>query len=156
LPHQEDILISKTIRKWNALAAVIVAVAVSSCATVSKDTTSKPSLSLSGTTWRIVEVGGTPVADPAQTEFRLDASGGVSGSTGCNTFTGSATVTGKKLAISPLATTRKACPAALATQETAILSALQSVREYEAGKGGQVNLLDHHEHVVIKLAPENP
>ena len=133
-----------------------VAMAISSCAATSKDTTTSPSLNLSGTTWRIAEVGGVTVADPAQTEFRLDSSGGVSGSTGCNTFTGSATVTGTRLAISPLATTRKACLPALQTQETAILSALQSVRSYEAGKGGGINLLDDDEDVVVRLARENP
>ena len=142
--------------KWRALAAVIVAVALSSCATVSKDTTTSPTLSLSGPTWRIVEAGDVDVADPAQTEFRLDASGGVSGNTGCNTFTGSATVTDKKLAISPLATTRKACLPPLDRQETAILSALQSVRSYKAGKDGQVNLLDDDDDVVIRLEREKP
>jgi len=149
-------VIPRTIGKWRPLIAVTLAMALSSCAAVSKDTTTSPSLSLSGTTWRMVEVGGVAVADPAQTEFRLDSSGGVSGSTGCNTFTGSATVSEKKLAISPLATTRKACTPPLQTQETAILSALQSVREYEAGEGGRVNLLDHDERVVIRLARENP
>ena len=133
-----------------------MAVAVSSCAAVSKDTTTSPSLNLSGTTWRIMEVGGVTVADPAQTEFRLDSSGSVSGNTGCNTFTGSATVTETKLAISPLSTTRKACSPALQTQETAILAALQSVRSYEAGKDGRVNLLDDDDDVVIRLKIENP
>src|SRR6185295_20197829 len=101
----------------------------------------------SGTTWRIVEAGGTAVADPAQTELRLDASGGVSGSTGCNNFTGSATVKEKKLKFSPLAMTRKACTPALQSQETAIVSALKSVEIYRAAEGGQVELLDDDEHV---------
>jgi len=156
--HQEDTLISRAIGRWTprVTATLALAVAVSSCATVSKNTTTTPSLSLSGTTWRIVEVGGVAVADPAQTEFNLDASGGVSVNTGCNTYTGSATVSGKKLTISPLATTRKACTPPLQTQETAILGALKSVREYESGERGQVNLLDDDDRVVIRLAPQNP
>ena len=135
---------------------MILAVAVSSCATVSKDTTTSPSLSLSGTTWRIVEASGNPIADPDETEFRLDSSGGVSGDTGCNDFTGSARVTDTNLVISPLATTRKACEPPLQSQETAILNALRSVRSFGPAEGGQVNLLDAGGKVVIRLAREHP
>jgi len=131
---------------------VTLAVVVSSCAHVSKDTTTSPSLSLSGTTWRIVEAGGTAVADPDETEFQLHSSGSLEGSTGCNDFTGSAKVTGTNLEISPLATTRKACEPPLQSQETAILSALQSVRSFGPAEGGQVNLLDANGQIVIRLA----
>jgi putative lipoprotein len=129
-----------------------LAVAVSSCAHVSEDTTTSPSLSLSGTEWHIVEAGGTPVADPSETEFQLHSSGSLEGSTGCNNFTGSATVTGMNLAISPLATTRKACTPPLQTQETAILSALQSVTSFGPADGSRVNLLDRGGKIVIRLA----
>jgi heat shock protein HslJ len=50
----------------------------------------------------------------------------VSGSTGCNRFTGTFTRTGASLRFSPLATTKMACPPTLDAQERAFLAALQA------------------------------
>jgi heat shock protein HslJ len=55
------------------------------------------------------------------------ADGGISGSTGCNSFHGDYTLDGTKLDIGPLAATKKACPSAEASkQEAGYLAALES------------------------------
>ena len=89
------------------------------------------SSSLAGTKWRLEDLSGAgAIADPPATlEFAED--GGVSGSTGCNRFTGTATVSGDAISFSPLATTRRACPEAQMLQERNYLGALGQARQYE-------------------------
>jgi len=89
-----------------------------------------PEAALTGTYWRAVTVDGTPAAQlPKKREahmmFRAEDNR-VSGSTGCNRFTGTFTRTGDNLHFSPLAVTKMACPAPLDAQERAFLAALQA------------------------------
>jgi heat shock protein HslJ len=76
-------------------------------------------------TWRIATVGGQPAFGPAEVVFGAD--GGISGSTGCNRFSGSTRMEDGVLQIvGPLATTRMACPGdGLAAQEEAVLGVLE-------------------------------
>jgi len=78
-----------------------------------------------GSRWRIVEVaGGTTVGDAT---LAFQAGGTLAGSTGCNHFNGTVSVRDARyLEVSPLATTRMACPDdQIAAQEQAVLDALQ-------------------------------
>jgi heat shock protein HslJ len=57
--------------------------------------------------------------------------GTVSGSSGCNTFTGGYTAQEGVIEIGPLASTQKACePAEVMTQEAAFLTAMQNATTY--------------------------
>ncbi len=56
--------------------------------------------------------------------------GTLSGSSGCNTFTGEYTVDGEKITVGPLATTMMACEEDVMTQEAQYLTALQSAAVY--------------------------
>lgn len=65
---------------------------------------------LAGTAWQLTSIADSTVApgdNPATLEFL--GNGRVAGNTGCNSTGGTYTVTGAKLAIGPLATTRMAC-----------------------------------------------
>lgn len=89
-----------------------------------------PDAALTGAYWRAVEISGQPAAPlPKKREAHLmfSAQGNrVSGSTGCNRFTGTFTQTGDNLHFSPLAITKMACLPALTAQERAFLAALQA------------------------------
>jgi hypothetical protein len=76
-------------------------------------------------TWRIATVDGRPALGDAEIVFGAD--GGLSGSTGCNRFTGSGRIEGGALRVdAPLATTRMACPGeGLSAQEDAVLGVLR-------------------------------
>jgi heat shock protein HslJ len=65
----------------------------------------------------------SPIADTELTA--TFENGAVSGSSGCNTYNGTYTLTGTTLAIGPLASTQKACDQPIMDQETAFLTALQ-------------------------------
>jgi heat shock protein HslJ len=89
-----------------------------------------PEAALTGTCWRAVTIDGSPAAQlPKKREAHIifSAEGKrVSGSTGCNRFTGTFKQIGDNLNFSPLAITKMACPPALNTQERAFLAALQA------------------------------
>ncbi len=66
---------------------------------------------------------------------------GVSGSTGCNTYNGSYTVTGSSIKISQLASTRKLCTDdAVNAQEAAILGALSGASTWAIGSDGNLTI----------------
>jgi heat shock protein HslJ len=89
-----------------------------------------PDAVLMGTYWRGVAIDGHPVAPlPKKREahLMLSAEGKrVSGSTGCNRFTGTFTQTGDSLHFSQMASTKMACLPPLDAQERAFLDALNA------------------------------
>lgn len=90
-------------------------------------------LPLEATAWQLETLAtGTDavssVVVPGQITFAAD--GTVSGTTGCNSFSGGYTVDGSSLTFGPLATTRMACPDDVAAQETAVLTGLESTASF--------------------------
>ena len=86
---------------------------------------------LPGTSWRLEDLAGAGVIDDAPASLEFSDGGRVSGSATCNRFTGTATLTGNAISFGPLATTRKACPEALMSQETRYLQALEVAERVE-------------------------
>lgn len=94
-------------------------------------------VALAGTAWT---VGGynngrqavVSVETGTTLTLQFGADGRVSGMGGCNAFTGAYTVDGDRLAIGPLAATRKACmqPPTVMAQEAAYLKALESTARF--------------------------
>jgi len=82
---------------------------------------------LTGTTWILVSIDDVAVAAGLEGTLAFDA-GAASGSSGCNTFSGTYTLSGQDLAFGPLATTRMACvDEAASAFEAAYLVALEGV-----------------------------
>lgn len=91
---------------------------------------------LTDTNWQItgLVIGGDAVASTingSETPISFGADGVVSGSTGCNAFTGSYTTSGTSLNVGQLATTKKACSQELSGQEQTILDALGNAASYD-------------------------
>lgn len=80
--------------------------------------------------WLAEDIGGRGVIDRAQSTFAFNDQGGVSGSGGCNQFSGPVEKWGASLTIGPLVSTRRACAPALMDQEDRFLAALEAVRSY--------------------------
>jgi heat shock protein HslJ len=99
---------------------------------------------LRGTNWKLVRLGEAPVevsagqAEP-QLVFASDALQ-VSGSGGCNRFTGGFTVEGDRVHLGPLAGTMMACVNGM-EQEQRLLKSLSRVERYRIS-GQQLELLD--------------
>lgn len=80
--------------------------------------------------WLAEDIRGRGVVDRMQTTLSIAADGTVSGSGGCNHYTGTATIAGARISFGPLATTRMACTPAVMEQEQKFFSALTVVRAF--------------------------
>jgi heat shock protein HslJ len=78
--------------------------------------------------------------------------GAVSGSSGCNTYNGTYTLTDSTLAIGPLASTKMACEQPIMDQEAAFLSALQGATGVRTD-GANVTLTAADGSNAVTLAP---
>lgn len=77
----------------------------------------------------------------------------ISGTTGCNSFTGSYRIVGSTLIVGQLATTKMGCPDDLAAQEAAILAALDQATSYSV-RGETATLRDRDGRMVLGLVRE--
>jgi heat shock protein HslJ len=95
----------------------------------------EPARPLLDTTWAlntVVGAGGTASSVPAGVTARIafTADGRVTGNTGCNSFSGTATVTGDRVTFGDLASTRRACIGAGGSVEADMLRVLQGTVTY--------------------------
>ena len=96
---------------------------------------------LVGPTWHLAALGGDRPAGPEAT-LTFSDDGRVSGTTGCNRVTGTYDLgAGGALSLSPLGTTRMACPPPAVEQERRVLDALARVDRAQV-EGGRLVLLD--------------
>jgi heat shock protein HslJ len=95
---------------------------------------------LAGTSWAVVSIGGAPVVEGSGPHLTFGADGNASGSTGCNSMSGSYTTDGAALTLGPMATTRMACEENLMAQEAAVLQALTGVSGWEIDSDGLLHL----------------
>lgn len=92
------------------------------------------SLALDGTSWRVIGYNNgrqavVSVLSGTELSMAFAADGRVSGSAGCNNYTGSYTASGSSLTFGPAATTRRMCaqPEGVMEQEQGFLNALATV-----------------------------
>jgi heat shock protein HslJ len=91
---------------------------------------------LAGTTWEVIGYNNgkqavTSVLADTSITLQFNSDGTLSGSSGCNTYNGSFTVSGNQITIGPLASTRMACSQELMDQESLYLAALGSAATYQ-------------------------
>ena len=120
---------------------ILVVAACDSTGTGSNTTPEPTSAAdLAGTSWTLVSIGGTPVVEASGPHLTFGAGGNASGSTGCNSMSGTYATDGAALTFGPLATTRMACEENLMAQETAVLQALEGVSGWEIDADGLLHL----------------
>lgn len=114
--------------RLRALAAVVLVLVLPMLGCTASDDATQ----LQGPTWRSVEMRGEPVTEDPPVTATFAADDTVAGSSGCNRYTGPATVTGDRLEVGPLASTMMACePATVMDREAAYLQALESADRWE-------------------------
>jgi len=111
------------------------------------------SASLEGMAWLVEDIAGQGVIDRAQTTISFDAPGRVSGSGGCNRFTGVATLAGEALKLELIAATRRACVPALMDQEQKFFKAIEAVRSYSVDANELLHLKGANGEALLRLAP---
>ena len=112
--------------------------------TFARQVTPEP-LPLVGTTWTLSSISSgdavTSVISGTEITVVFSTDNTVSGSAGCNGFSGRYTTAGDSLSFSPLATTRMACKKYVMAQEQVFLDAMSRVRSY-AIDGAQLTVFD--------------
>jgi heat shock protein HslJ len=114
---------------------------------------------LAGTQWQMQDYAGATgfvtVLKGAVPTIEFGKDDQVSGTGGCNDYTGTYTVDGDALTFGPLAATMKACsePEGVMEQETAFMSLLQSATGFKLD-GGQLHILNDKGYLVILLNPQ--
>ena len=124
---------------WISLVIVLMSVGCSEKKTVQSGAANtnppgqaKPEANLVGTEWRLADLGGAGIIDNSQASLAFPEAGRVAGNGSCNRFTGSVTISGETMKISPLASTRMACMSeAGSNQEMKYLKALEGATRYE-------------------------
>ncbi|MEB3229299.1 MAG: META domain-containing protein [Synechocystis sp.] len=109
---------------------------------------------LEATAWVLTESDSIKPVNGTIAKIRFQG-GRVSGSTGCNNFNGSYTVTGNRLTIAEaIATTRKACPGELATQEQTLLQLLPQLSQFRVNDQGYLEMSDGDKTATLVFIPE--
>ncbi len=85
---------------------------------------------LVGSDWVVVKMDGHAVRGTRVPALTFGRDGRVSGTSGCNRFSGSYSESGGRLEFGPLATTRMACPGALGQQEITFFQIMSKVTGY--------------------------
>ena len=103
---------------------------------------------LEGPDWRVEEIAGVPGPE-AVLRFEGDR---VSGSGGCNRFSGTFEITGEGIGFGPAAATRRACPEPLMAQEQALFGALAEVWRFDFDAEGRLLLIGGGEEVLVRAS----
>lgn len=80
-----------------------------------------------GIEWQVFEISGAPVSDGVKVTLAQSEAGRISGTTGCNRYTGPISASEGKIAIGAIAVTRMMCPEPQMQAEAAFLSAVTKV-----------------------------
>ena len=94
------------------------------------------SAALQGDAWVVEDINGGGVIDNSNVTITFSPDGIVSGSGGCNNFSGKYEASGNDLTVSSgIAMTRKACAPALMAQDQRLLTILQNAKNYSINNG---------------------
>lgn len=91
---------------------------------------------LGGATWLLEDLTGHGVIDNSHVTLEFKTDGKVSGSGGCNRYSGSATLKGSVITFTPMASTMMACAPALMDQEMRYFAALTRADTVSIDKTG--------------------
>lgn len=109
---------------------------------------------LVGKLWKFEQIEKDPIQAPKETKLLFHKEGRVTGSTGCNHFSGAFKLTGESsLQFGGFATTRMACFPKLQKQEDRLLKTLEKVQSYFWDQEGWLYLKDAKGEVLLKLSP---
>jgi len=86
---------------------------------------------LAGTSWQLLQLGPNGALSENLPTLSFSKDGKVTGSGGCNTFTGTVTESGMAITFGALATTKMSCSEEVNAQEAAYLKALGQAQTFE-------------------------
>lgn len=104
---------------------------------------------LTGREWVVEDIAGDGLIDSTRVTVHVGREGRVSGTGGCNRYTGQFELTGERLTIGPVAGTMMACPEAIMNQEQRFFEALGRVDGFDIDETGALHLRGDGETVIL-------
>lgn len=95
---------------------------------------------IGGTSWTVVSINGAPTAPDARPTMVFEVDGSLSGSGGCNQYSGSFRTDGDRITVRDLASTMMACEAPLMAREQAFSAALGGATSWSLTEQGSLRL----------------
>ncbi len=135
------------------LALTTLAVILLACAPRGDDTANG---GLGNTSWTVLSIAGQPTAPDARPTMTFDAGGTVSGSGGCNQYTGGFRTDGDRIAFGQVSSTLMGCEGLRGQQEAAFLSGLQGAATWRQGDDGNLVIGGAAEIVAAPGVAEGP
>ena len=139
----------------NKVTLTIITFLIVSGLVLSACTSNVTSVSLPGTTWKLVSYGTvgnqTPSAPGIETSLAFGTDGQVSGNLGCNSFSGDYEVKDGNIVFGPLASTLMACPDPQMTQEGTAFQVLTGTVRFEL-TGSTLTIYDASGMLVLNLS----
>lgn len=134
---------------------------VAAAGTATADTDAAPAAPVDRTlrnrTWVAEDIAGKGVIDNAHLTLLIGDDGHLSGDTGCNRMMGQAIVTGKMIAVGPVASTMRACLAeAMAQQEALYTEVLTRVATWDIRDDGLLYMQNAEGLDILRFAAETP
>jgi heat shock protein HslJ len=96
-------------------------------------------MSLVGTEWQLEDLAGVGVLEHVEATLAFPEAGKTAGNGSCNRFFGPVEISGDSIRFGPFASTRMACPYAVANQEAKYLKALEGAKRF-ARKGPHLTI----------------
>jgi putative lipoprotein len=120
---------------------------------VQRTAAAAPDASTPNGKWLAESISNGGVIDNLQSTIEIASDGKITGSSGCNRFSGKAAITGDKISCGPLAATKMACAPAVMDQENKFLRALADARRWMIDeKRGKLILFDAGNREILLLA----
>jgi heat shock protein HslJ len=124
-----------------AVLVVLAAAGLAGCQVVGGDDNANGGLAL--TTWTVTSIAGTSTIAEGPPTMAFDPGGTVTGTDGCNQYSGSFHTDGGSIQVGPLATTRMACEPARMAQADAFGEALGGATAWRQLETGDLELSGH-------------
>ena len=91
---------------------------------------------LAGSEWRPTQIGSSAVLEQSKLFVHFKGDGKLAGHGGCNRFFGEYEISGNKIKIGPVGSTRMACPQPVMDLEMAFFTALETAKTFRRDKAG--------------------
>lgn len=121
--------------RHRALVLIGVAAMFVACAPRGDDTAS---VGLVNTSWTVIAIGGAPTLDGAKPTLTFAGDGTVSGSAGCNQYSGAVRTDGAIMSVGEIASTLMGCDGDRGSQEAAFLGALRGATTWRLADDGKL------------------
>jgi heat shock protein HslJ len=129
----------------NIVPSIIISVLIIAGLFLTACTSEEPSVGLNGSSWKLASYGPvgkqTPAAAGTQTSLDFGKDGQVSGKLGCNGFSGSYVVIGRKIVFASMISTMMACAEPVMTQEGIAFQVMNGMVRFEV-EGATLRIYD--------------